>query len=833
MSCSNKIPCDMNKNLIPEILAPVGSKEAFYSAIAAGCDALYLGGKDFGARAYANNFSFDELRGMVDYAHLFDVKIYYTLNTLVKDIEVDDLLQVLQSLVEIQVDAVIIQDLGVYKLIREHQPDLVVHGSTQMNLHSVEDVNLAKNLGFDRVVLSRECSLIDLKKIKDQVDIEIEAFVHGALCYSYSGGCLMSSLYGGRSGNRGKCAQPCRLAYTIDDERAYFLSPKDQMTLGLLPDLIDAGINSFKIEGRMKSPEYVYAAVSIYKKYRDLALQLIEDGRVKDYKVSKQDIDILNQLFNRGHFSEGYYKQHNSDKMISYDHGKNLGLEVGRISYKKSLKIDLDHPVSKEDLLEIHLPGQLTTYAFQLDHDAENVYLTKQLFTTKGGLINTDFIKGYPGLKVYRIRDHKLLENYRNYSLPGLKVDFTLMAYHDEPLQVIGSYMDKYTAVAQGSSVQLATNRPTDHKSIRKQLAKLGDTSFEMGELTFLGDEGIFIPLSELNQLRRQVADDLNKQILESYQRPGKSLKDYSVDKKFLLMTESNQAKEAKKKKTEEKEISHKFAYLLKSLEHWNLFYDWCEKHMETFGPHIGFLYLDVNDLGVKDLKHILYESQKLKHLLPELRVYLALPHVLFRQYNEILMKKLQEIDTILYDGFLLRTLGQIKIAKDFNKDFCTDYNLHVFNEPAVEAYKALGALRVTGSLELNRQAVRQIGSRHQGFEALVYGRSPLMNAANCLYRTRYRQCQKNPDGHRLVLTDRKGEKQEVFCHCDFCYNTIYNSKALYLLDQKVEASVLRLEFTTESGQEIRKVLDQHGGFIAKDFDQDIYTRGHYKRGVL
>ncbi len=833
MSCSNKIPCDMNKNPIPEILAPVGSKEAFYSAIAAGCDALYLGGKDFGARSYANNFSFEELGDMVDYAHLFDVKIYYTLNTLVKDIEIRDLLQVLQSLVDIKVDAVIIQDMGVYQLILDHQPDLVVHGSTQMNLHSVEDVSLAKNLGFDRVVLSRECSLMDIRKIKDQVEIEIEAFVHGALCYCYSGGCLMSSLYGGRSGNRGKCAQPCRMAYTIDDEKAYFLSPKDQMTLGILPDLIEAGIDSFKIEGRMKSPEYVYAAVSIYKKYRDLALNLLEDNRVKDYKVSSQDIEILNQLFNRGHFTEGYYKQHNSDKMISYDHGKNLGLEVGSISYKKGLTIDLDQPVSKEDLLEIHVPGQLMTYAFQLDHDADEIYMTKQLFTNKGDLINTDFIKGHPGLKVYRIRDHKLLEKFRDYHSPLLSIDYTVMAFIDEPLQVIGSYMDRYTVVLQGSTVQVAANRPTDHKSIRKQLAKLGDTAFVIGDLTLLGDESIFIPLSELNQLRRQICDELKRQILESYQRPGKSLTEYSLHKTLPGPRESDQGMETGSAKREGQDNCHQFSYLIKSVEQWETLFEWCKNHGETLGSQIGFLYLDVNDIQAKALIHILHESQKLKQSLPEFSVYLALPHVLFHQYNEILMKKLQDIDTILYDGFLIRTLGQIKIARDFNKVFCTDYNLHVFNEPAVEAYKGLGALRVTGSLELNRQAIRQIGSKSTEVEVLIYGRSPLMNAANCLYRTRYKKCQKSSDGHRLVLEDRKGEKQEVFCHCDFCYNTIYNSKALYLLDQKVNAGVLRLEFTSESGDEMKKVLDEHGGVVLKDFDQDLYTRGHYKRGVL
>ncbi len=820
----------MAKKVRPEILAPVGSKEAFYSAIAAGCDALYLGGKDFGARAYANNFSMEELTDMVDYAHLFNVNIYYTLNTLVKDIEVQELILVLKNLVKIKIDAVIIQDMGVYELIRKHAPDLVIHGSTQMNLHSLEDVSLIKKLGFDRVVLSRECNLNDIKKIKDQVDIEIEAFVHGALCYSYSGGCLMSSLYGGRSGNRGKCAQPCRMPYTIEGEKAYFLSPKDQMTLGILPELIEAGIDSLKIEGRMKSPEYVFACVSIYKKYRDLALTLMEDNHINDYEVSRQDIIDLNQIFNRGHFTEGYYKRHNSDTMISYDHGKNLGLEIGKITYNKGVVIELDQPVSKDDLLEIHVPESLTTYAFQLDYDAQDIYRSKHLFTTKGAFINSAFIKDHPGLIVYRIRDQDLLKKYKSYEDPKLSLDLTLKAYIGESIQLIGSYMDKYTVTINGSKVESALKRPTDKDAISKQLAKLGDTPFILGELTIFGDKEIFIPVSELNQLRRQASTEIKKMIVDNYHRPGKSIKEWGCQE---ILEGNTDPKEQTMEKKDIKHNNRKFSYLIKTVDHWITLDTWIHDHLSMIRSDIATIYIDITDLSKQDLQRILENCQELKNELPELKLNLVLPHVLFNQYNEILMKRLKDIDTILYDGFLIRTLGQIKIAEYFNKAFSTDYSLHVFNGAGASFYNKMKASKVTASLELNRQAIRQIGRDHTNLEVVIYGKSPLMNSANCLYQTRHKKCQKTSYGHQLILEDRKGEKQEVFCHCDFCYNTIYNSKATYLLDEKISAGFLRLEFTTESTEEMKKILNEHKNFISKDFDQSLHTRGHYNRGVL
>jgi len=312
----------------PEILAPVGHIDAFYSAISAGCDAVYLGGLQFGARDYAKNFDHETLAELVRYAHLRDVRVYYTLNTLIKDIEFEQLHKELEFLDTLCLDALIIQDLGVFEYIRTYFPTFILHGSTQLNIHNVEDARFFYDLGFERIVLARECSLTDVASIIERVPIEVETFVHGALCYSFSGQCLMSSFYGGRSGNRGKCAGPCRLPFTINDQSGYYLSMKDQMTLEILPQLILAGIDSFKIEGRMKNADYVFYATYLYRKYRALAIECIQEERIEDYRVLQEDIDLLKIIYNRGDFTQGYYFSH-PQSQISVKHPKHLGLHVG------------------------------------------------------------------------------------------------------------------------------------------------------------------------------------------------------------------------------------------------------------------------------------------------------------------------------------------------------------------------------------------------------------------------------------------------------------------------------------------------------------------------
>lgn len=297
-----------------EILAPAGSWGSLKAAVAAGADAVYMGGSRFGARAYADNPDEKGLLEAIDYVHLHGCRLYMTVNTLFKEQELSELESYMRPYYERGLDGVIVQDLGALRLMRSRFPGLDMHASTQMTVTSAYGAGMLKNLGCARVVTSREMSLEEIRRIHDEVDVEIESFVHGALCYCYSGQCLMSSFIGGRSGNRGRCAQPCRLPYKVNGEgEAYVLSLKDLCTLDILPDIIESGVYSLKIEGRMKSPRYTAGVVSIYRKYVDRYLEHGRDG----YFVEEEDKKILLDLFDRGGFTEGYYNEHNGRDMIA------------------------------------------------------------------------------------------------------------------------------------------------------------------------------------------------------------------------------------------------------------------------------------------------------------------------------------------------------------------------------------------------------------------------------------------------------------------------------------------------------------------------------------
>jgi len=309
-----------------ELLSPAGNYKAFIGAINAGCDAVYLGGTKFGARAYADNFSDEEIIKAIRTAHLYGVKVYLTVNTLIKEREFKEVCDYIRPFYEAGLDACIVQDIGLISSFGKLFPEMECHVSTQGFATGIKSVEFYKKLGASRVVLARELSLSEIKDIKHDVDIELETFIHGAMCYSYSGECLFSSCLGGRSGNRGRCAGPCRLPYKYSDENgkiseeSYFLSMKDQCTINLIPSLIDAGIDSLKIEGRMKKPEYTAFVTSIYRKYIDLYI-----NNPSEFYVEKKDIDALRHIYLRSEIGEGYYNQYNGKSMLTLSNPAYLG----------------------------------------------------------------------------------------------------------------------------------------------------------------------------------------------------------------------------------------------------------------------------------------------------------------------------------------------------------------------------------------------------------------------------------------------------------------------------------------------------------------------------
>ncbi len=320
-----------------ELLAPAGSKESFYAAMSAGADAVYMAAQKFGARAYAGNFTDEEILECSEIAHLLGKKIYLTVNTLVKEKELEDLYAFAESGVCDASDGLIIQDLGVASFFREKKPYIPIHASTQMSVTGPYAAELLKQNGFSRVVPAREISFEEIREIYDKTGMEIECFIHGAMCYSYSGQCLFSSILGGRSGNRGRCAQPCRLPYRLasdkQGEEKYPLSLKDMCTLEILPQIINSGVCSLKVEGRMKPAEYVYGVISIYRKYLDL----IESG--KEYRIDKKDLETLSGLYVRGNLSHGYYDRHNSKDMVTVSsHGYRSDSEEASVSDNNRFK---------------------------------------------------------------------------------------------------------------------------------------------------------------------------------------------------------------------------------------------------------------------------------------------------------------------------------------------------------------------------------------------------------------------------------------------------------------------------------------------------------------
>ena len=445
----------MKHNKTIELLAPAGSWEALEAAVNAGADAVYMGGKAFGARQYASNFDREELTRAVYFAHMHRVRLYITVNTLVDDAEMPELADYLLFLNNVGVDGIIVQDMGVINLARKLVPQLPLHASTQMTVTSLAGVRLCAENGMERAVLARELSIKDIKTICSNTDTEIEVFIHGALCVCYSGQCLMSSMLGGRSGNRGRCAGPCRLPYTVYDETgrkltgkegAYVLSMKDFNTLPDLKAMAEAGVCSLKIEGRMKSPLYVAAVTSVYRKYLDQGMpETVDPG----------DQRLLREVFDRGGSTDGYLNRHNGADMMA-------------LSEKETR-----HP--EEALLE----------------PIRRAYVEKDMRVPIRG--EAEVCAGRPAVL-------RLFCDFR-----GIRAEVRVETENEE-----GPVL-----------VQAARQQPMTGERIRESLEKFGNTAFELEDLQVRTDDNSFIPVRELNELRRKGADELAERILESFRRDG------------------------------------------------------------------------------------------------------------------------------------------------------------------------------------------------------------------------------------------------------------------------------------------------------------------------
>ena len=492
-------------NKTVEILAPCGSLESFNAAVNAGADACYLAGTRFGARAYAKNFDTSELCRVIDKAHLKGVKVYMTVNTLFKNAEIRALIGYLNPFYECGLDAVIIQDMGVFKLVRETFPDLPVHASTQMNICSSEAAAWLKELGATRVIPARELTLKEIADIKRKVDIEIETFVHGAMCYSYSGRCLLSSMIGDRSGNRGRCAQPCRKKYN----GSYSMSMKDMCTLMDVPMLIDAGVDSLKIEGRMKGEYYTAAVVSAYK---EIANDHIS-GSFSEKKCERL-IRNLADIFNRGGFSGGYLYGNQNEEMIDSEAPGHKGVEIGNVSSagRGKVLIRLSDAVNKKDVLTLKLKDGIV---IELTSDkAARRGETLVLNAPKSNMISID-------APVYRKINDALLNSIRenileNEKLVPVRLECDIMVGRPITMRLIS---DRASAEAEGSIAEAAKSSAVSTEAIRSKIAAFGNTGYFPSEIVINNDEKSFVSFSELKNLRRKLIEELEKNILDGCRR--------------------------------------------------------------------------------------------------------------------------------------------------------------------------------------------------------------------------------------------------------------------------------------------------------------------------
>lgn len=498
----------------PELLAPAGNMDAFLAAIEAGADAIYIGGYTFGARAFANNFSDDEIIKCINYAHLYGVKVYITVNTIVYEKEVDLFLNYIDFLHRNNVDAIIIQDLGMLDLVRKVYPNLELHASTQMHIHNLNGVLNLQKWGAKRVVMARETSYEILKEIKKHTSIELEVFVHGALCVSYSGQCLMSSLIGGRSGNRGKCAGTCRQQYNlIDDnekkynEDSYLLSTRDLNTLEDIGKLIELGIDSFKIEGRMKRAEYVYLVVSIYRKAIDNYL------KYKEIRITENDILELKKIYNRK-FTKGYLF---NDKNIMNTYRPNhLGIKIGKVikKDKNSIYIKLNNKLINGDgirfLNKVEDDGLIIS---QMYINKQKVISAKEndVIEIKGN-INCD--NGATIIKTTDKEQMDKLNNLINKRTRKVSINGKVIVKQDEFMKITLNDEKNEVTFISDEKPQLATNKPLMKEDIEKQIKKINDTVYTFRNLEIYTDNKSFVPLSKLNEIRRGAIELLDQKRL-------------------------------------------------------------------------------------------------------------------------------------------------------------------------------------------------------------------------------------------------------------------------------------------------------------------------------
>lgn len=691
-----------------ELLSPAGSMEAVTAAVQNGADAVYLGYGDFNARRNAKNFTRDELAQAVAYCHLRDCKVHLTLNTLLTDRELPGAAEVAAYASEIGVDAVIVQDLGVARMVRQTVPDLPIHGSTQMSIHSLDGVKACADLGVTRVVLGRELSRDQIAYICQHSPVEIEVFGHGALCMCWSGQCFFSSVLGGRSGNRGLCAQPCRLKYGWGNRAdSYPLSLKDLSVAGHLQELDQMGVACLKLEGRMKRPEYVAIVTGIYAR-------ALKEGR----EPTPREIEILAQAFSRQGFTDGYYTGQKGPEMFG----------------------------TRQEEKE---PRELYAQARASYENGEN--------------------------RKTPVRMYALIQ-------PG------------QPAQVAAEDHQGRLAKVEGPVPEPARNVPLTREKVEGQLQRTGGTPFACEKAAARVEDGLSLPLSALNDMRRRCLDDLARQ---RQALPQRRREDFHAGVRYENPRQSPAITLSLRTTTQ------------------------LSPELLALGP--ALIYLPVGP--EPELLQAVTQCQQ-----AGVPVAVTLPRICTDRELPRLEQDLVALRHAGVEEALAGNLGSIRRAAQLGFQVRGDYGLGLFNSQSMKELKRLGLISATASFELKLAQIRDL-SKAIPTEMIVYGRLPLMITENCIIHNH--SGLHNCDGVNL-LTDRRGEKFPVLKAWG-CRNEILNAKTLFLADkaadwQRLGLWAARLSFTTESAADCVRVLERYLGHSR--YQPGEYTRGLYYRDV-
>lgn len=882
----------------PELLAPAGGWNSLVAAVQNGADAVYLGGKSFNARQGAENFDLEKLARAVEYAHVRGVKVYVTVNTLLADGELEEAASHLLYLHNIGADAVIVQDLGLVYFLRKYLPSLEVHASTQMTVHNTLTIETLKEAGIRRIVLARELSLGEIAAIKRNTGMEIEVFIHGALCICYSGQCLLSSMIGGRSGNRGRCAQPCRLEYILVDEKGrpladpektgrHLLSPRDLNLSRHIPELIAAGVNAFKIEGRLKRPEYVATVVRIYRKLIDRAME------AESYKVTREEARELAQVFNRG-FAPGYLHGRLGRSLMSYKRPNNRGIKLGRVrgydARNGFVEIKLEETLASGDILEIWVSrggyARVNVKKILVNgkvvRRAEAGTVVRIQLHKPGASKGAGKRKGTPvfGDRVFKVFDASLHERARkSYKSPrelkNIPVKFHVTARLGEPLKIYVEDPDGSSGRAETSTVCCpAEKRPLNRDFLYRQLNRLGNTPFVLRELHCDLDKGaqpgrgVMVPVGEINKARREAIEELKKNRIEVRKRKpivpeefNKRLKK-SLAETFMDNYIENEAGGRIKGRLKKIDLSVTVTDLNSLKAAVNAGADMVYFGGESFHSKGAVSTADIWS-GIEYCRNngklmILSSSRVLKD--GELKDFC---HIMEQAVKRGV------------SGVQAGNLGVLRLARRIGLPVYVDFALNVFNRFIVDYLQELGAVGITLSPEMTLRQVKKIAelrvksdSCAPALEVLVHGAVPLMISEYCPVGSLLgglddgSTCAGPCSGINCGLKDRMGVVFPIEVDSN-CRMHIFNSRELCMIDglgalAEAGVDIVRVEarkegpaYVAETVKAYRLVLDWITGArtgpgiqkraketVARYIDEDNnggrykYTKGYYYRGV-